>query len=120
MYVFIRFAVISAPSGRDFSWALLRPPFSLAHWYVRKQVHQYAFPEGLQFLISKWYTRRELSQRMALLSCGSLLSNAFGSLIASGILDAMEGVRGYAAWRLVLQPTARLLQLTLFSSQRFS
>ncbi|KAJ7047417.1 MFS general substrate transporter [Mycena alexandri] len=41
----------------------------------------------------------ELSQRTALLSCGSLISNAFGSLIASGILDSMEGRLGYAAWR---------------------
>lgn len=36
---------------------------------------------------------------MALLSCGSLLSNAFGALIASGILDAMDGVLGQTAWR---------------------
>jgi len=33
------------------------------------------------------------------LSCGSLLSNAFGSLIASGILNGMEGKLGHAAWR---------------------
>ncbi|KAJ7068226.1 MFS general substrate transporter [Mycena amicta] len=58
-----------------------------------------AFFPGAWFLISKWYTRKELSQRTALLSCGSLISNAFGSLIASGILDAMEGRLGYAAWR---------------------
>ncbi|KAJ6614287.1 MFS general substrate transporter [Mycena sp. CBHHK59/15] len=53
----------------------------------------------IKFLISKWYKRSELSQRTALLSCGSLISNAFGSLIASGILDNMEGRLGYAAWR---------------------
>ncbi|KAJ7700039.1 MFS general substrate transporter [Mycena rosella] len=58
-----------------------------------------AFFPGAWFLISKWYKRRELSQRMALLSCGSLISNAFGSLIASGILDSMEDVGGYASWR---------------------
>ncbi|KAJ6515938.1 MFS general substrate transporter [Mycena sanguinolenta] len=58
-----------------------------------------AYFPGAWFLISKWYTRRELSQRTALLSCGSLISNAFGSLIASGILDSMEGRLGYAAWR---------------------
>ncbi|KAJ7095339.1 MFS general substrate transporter [Mycena belliarum] len=51
------------------------------------------------FLISKWYKRKELSQRTALLSCGSLISNAFGSLIASGILDGMTDVWGYASWR---------------------
>ncbi|KAF9055118.1 MFS general substrate transporter [Hymenopellis radicata] len=58
-----------------------------------------AFFPGALFLISRWYKRTELSQRTALLSCGSLISNAFGSLIASAILDAMEGVWGYAAWR---------------------
>jgi len=50
-------------------------------------------------LISKWYTRHELSQRTAFLSCGILLSNAFGSLIASGILNSMDAVLGYTAWR---------------------
>ncbi|KAJ7179205.1 MFS general substrate transporter [Mycena filopes] len=58
-----------------------------------------AFFPGAWFLISKWYTRNELSQRTALLSCGSLISNAFGSLIASTILNTMEGRLGYAAWR---------------------
>ncbi|KAF8913857.1 MFS general substrate transporter [Gymnopilus junonius] len=58
-----------------------------------------AFFPGALFLISKWYTRHELSQRTAFLSCGILLSNAFGSLIASGILNSMDGVLGYTAWR---------------------
>ncbi|KAH8830755.1 major facilitator superfamily domain-containing protein [Flagelloscypha sp. PMI_526] len=58
-----------------------------------------AFFPGALFLISKWYTRKELSQRTALLSCGSLISNAFGALISSAILDGMEGVFGFAAWR---------------------
>ncbi|TFK43577.1 MFS general substrate transporter [Crucibulum laeve] len=58
-----------------------------------------AFFPGALFLISKWYKRNELSQRTALLSVGSLISNAFGSLIASGILDTMEGRLGYSAWR---------------------
>ncbi|KAK0468250.1 MFS general substrate transporter [Desarmillaria tabescens] len=58
-----------------------------------------AFFPGALFLISKWYKRTELSQRTALLACGSLVSNAFGSLIASAILDSMEGRLGYAAWR---------------------
>ena len=36
---------------------------------------------------------------MALFLCGNLLSNAFGSLIASAILSQMEGKLGYSAWR---------------------
>ncbi|CAA7259721.1 unnamed protein product [Cyclocybe aegerita] len=58
-----------------------------------------AFFPGALFLISKWYTRHELSQRTALLTSGNLLSNAFGSLIASGILDGMDGVLGFTGWR---------------------
>ncbi|KAJ7591113.1 major facilitator superfamily domain-containing protein [Mycena floridula] len=41
----------------------------------------------------------ELSQRTALLSCGSLISNAIGSLVASVILDVMDNRLGFAAWR---------------------
>ena len=51
------------------------------------------------FILSKWYKRNELGLRIAILSCGGMLSNAFGSLIASGILSDMEGVLGHAAWR---------------------
>ncbi|KIY73724.1 MFS general substrate transporter [Cylindrobasidium torrendii FP15055 ss-10] len=58
-----------------------------------------AFYPGALLLISRWYTRAELSQRTAILGSGALISNAFGSLIASGILDAMQGALGYAAWR---------------------
>lgn len=59
-------------------------------------------------MISRWYTRTELSQRTAILGSGALISNAFGSLIASGILDAMQGKLGYAAWRCVGQTTFNL------------
>jgi hypothetical protein len=58
-----------------------------------------AFLLGALFLLSKWYTKHEIALRYALLFCGNLLSNAFGSLIAAGILGNMEGVLGHAAWR---------------------
>ncbi|XP_006460061.1 hypothetical protein AGABI2DRAFT_202707 [Agaricus bisporus var. bisporus H97] len=58
-----------------------------------------AFFPGALFLISKWYKRNELGLRTAILYCGSIISNAFGSLLASGILSGMDGVLGHAAWR---------------------
>ncbi|KAF8351500.1 MFS general substrate transporter [Amanita rubescens] len=58
-----------------------------------------AFFPGALFLISKWYKRNELSTRMALLTCGSIISNAFGSLIASLILRMADNWGGYTAWR---------------------
>jgi hypothetical protein len=63
------------------------------------------------------YKRREVGQRTAVLSCGQsflhvtfnapnagsmiggMFSAAFGSLLASAILDGMDGVMGQAGWR---------------------
>ncbi|KAF8685035.1 MFS general substrate transporter [Rhizoctonia solani] len=58
-----------------------------------------AFFPGALFILSKWYKREELGLRTAILYCGSLSSNAFGGLLAAGILDGMEGKLGHAAWR---------------------
>ncbi|KIY63341.1 sugar transporter [Cylindrobasidium torrendii FP15055 ss-10] len=58
-----------------------------------------AFLPGSLFLLSKWYKREELGLRNALLFCGNIISNAFGTLIASGILSNMEGKLGHRAWR---------------------
>ncbi|KAJ8583462.1 MFS general substrate transporter [Rhizopogon salebrosus TDB-379] len=57
------------------------------------------FYPGALFLLSKWYKRREVGQRTAVLSCGGMFSAAFGSLLASAILDGMDGVMGQAGWR---------------------
>ncbi|GAB7351920.1 hypothetical protein MBLNU459_g2460t1 [Dothideomycetes sp. NU459] len=56
------------------------------------------FP-GVLFYLSKWYTKRELSLRMSLFYAGSLVSGAFGNLIAAGILKGLNGKHGMAAWQ---------------------
>jgi MFS family permease len=58
-----------------------------------------AFLPGALLILSKWYTRRELTTRNAVLFCGNLISNAFSALIAAGVLSNMQGVLGHAAWR---------------------
>lgn len=58
-----------------------------------------AFLPGALLILSRWYTRKELTTRNAILFCGNLISNAFSSLIAAGILSNMQGVLGHAAWR---------------------
>lgn len=57
------------------------------------------FFAGVLFYISKWYTREEISLRMAIFYSGSLVSGAFGSLIAAGILKGLNNSRGYEAWQ---------------------
>ncbi|KAH8106011.1 MFS general substrate transporter [Cristinia sonorae] len=58
-----------------------------------------AFFPGAYFFLSKWYKRNELGLRIAILYCGNIISNGFGSLMASGILGGMDGKLGHAAWR---------------------
>ncbi|KAK0715084.1 major facilitator superfamily domain-containing protein [Lasiosphaeris hirsuta] len=58
-----------------------------------------AFLPAALLILSKWYTRRELSLRNALLFCGNLISNAFSALVGAGVLSNMDGTLGHAAWR---------------------
>ncbi|KAG1743064.1 MFS general substrate transporter [Suillus lakei] len=58
-----------------------------------------AFFPGAVFLLSRWYKRNELGLRTAILYCGNSVSNAFGALIASGILGSLDGTLGFKAWR---------------------
>lgn len=58
-----------------------------------------AYFPGCLYFLSCWYTREELPLRCAFLYSGSLLSGAFGGLIAAGIVDGMAGVAGLAAWQ---------------------
>ncbi|KAI0687878.1 MFS general substrate transporter [Cerioporus squamosus] len=62
-------------------------------------VPEAAFYPGAVYLLSRWYTRKELAFRSAILYGGLLTSNAFGSLMAAGILSRMEGKMGIRAWR---------------------
>ncbi|KAJ4991056.1 major facilitator superfamily transporter [Stagonosporopsis vannaccii] len=56
------------------------------------------FP-GAVFLMSCWYTRRELALRTALLYSGLVLAQAFSGLIAAGVLSGMVGVAGLKGWQ---------------------
>ncbi|WWD19496.1 hypothetical protein CI109_103957 [Kwoniella shandongensis] len=57
------------------------------------------FLPGALLILSKWYTRRELTLRNAILFGGNLISNAFASLVGAGVLSNMNGTLGHAAWR---------------------
>ncbi|GJN87585.1 hypothetical protein Rhopal_000540-T1 [Rhodotorula paludigena] len=56
------------------------------------------FP-GALFLLSTWYTKRELAFRTAFLYSGSLLSGAFSGFISAGIQGGLDGKLGLESWR---------------------
>jgi hypothetical protein len=51
-----------------------------------------AFFPGALYLLPKWYTKKELGLRNAILFCGNLLGNAFGGLLAAGMIDCINSV----------------------------
>jgi hypothetical protein len=61
-------------------------------------VHRPYFP-GALFLLSSWYTRRELATRTAVLYTGSLLSSGFGGLVGAGVQYGLDGAHGLESWR---------------------
>lgn len=66
------------------------------------------FP-GAVFLMSSWYTRAELTRRVAWLYTGNALANMFGGLIGYGVLTNLDGAHGLAGWvRLVYTPLTPL------------
>jgi len=56
------------------------------------------FP-GAIFLMSSWYTRAELTRRIAWFYSGNALANMFGGLLGATILGSLDGAHGLAGWR---------------------
>lgn len=56
------------------------------------------FP-GAFFMLSSWYTRKELAKRGAILISGQVLATAVSGLIAAGIFAGLEGSHGLAGWQ---------------------
>ncbi|KAK4506158.1 hypothetical protein PRZ48_004123 [Zasmidium cellare] len=58
------------------------------------------FYPGALYMLSIFYTKKEVATRMSVLFTGSICGVAFAGLIAIGIFE-MEGVAGLAGWRWV-------------------
>lgn len=57
------------------------------------------FWPGAFYMLSSWYTRKELALRTAVLYSGLVLATAFSGLIAAGVFAGLEGTRGLAGWQ---------------------
>ncbi len=73
------------------------------------------FP-GALFLLSSWYTPREMATRTAVMYTGTLLSSAFGGLIGAGVQYGLDGSHGLRSWQwLFLIEGAATVALSLAS-----
>ncbi|TDZ25642.1 High-affinity nicotinic acid transporter [Colletotrichum orbiculare MAFF 240422] len=56
------------------------------------------FP-GVIYIMSCWYTQKELALRAAVLYSGMLIASAFAGLIAAAVFANLDGARGLAGWQ---------------------
>ncbi|CRG84133.1 putative transporter C1002,16c [Talaromyces islandicus] len=56
------------------------------------------FP-GAFYLLSCWYTKKELAFRTAILYSGLILATAISGLLSAGIFAGLDGSRGISGWR---------------------
>ncbi|KAF2208616.1 hypothetical protein CERZMDRAFT_114568 [Cercospora zeae-maydis SCOH1-5] len=56
------------------------------------------FP-GAIYLLSCWYTRRELGVRVAIMATGVPVANGLSGLIAAAVFSSLEGKHGVAGWQ---------------------
>ncbi|KAI3558523.1 MFS transporter [Colletotrichum abscissum] len=57
------------------------------------------FYSGACYLVSLFYTRKEVATRLAVFYTGNLLASSFSGLIAAGVFAGLDGRHGMAGWR---------------------
>jgi MFS family permease len=56
------------------------------------------FP-GAYYILSAWYTRRELALRIAALYSALILATAFSGLVAAGVFSGLDNAKSLAGWK---------------------
>lgn len=54
---------------------------------------------GACYLVSLFYTRKEVATRLAVFYTGNLLASSFSDLIAAGVFVGLDGKHGLSGWR---------------------
>jgi MFS family permease len=57
------------------------------------------FYPGATYMLSIFYTRKEVATRIAVLYCAQILATGLSGLIAAGVFAGMDGLKGLEGWR---------------------
>ncbi|KAF4993959.1 hypothetical protein FGRMN_6090 [Fusarium graminum] len=77
------------------------------------------FYPGALYIISCFYTRKEIATRLAILTTGNMFCGAFAGLIAAGIFEGLDKVHGLAGWQWLFIIQGALSSLTALLSFYF-
>jgi hypothetical protein len=64
--------------------------------YSLTDIHE--FYPGALYMISMFYTKKEMATRMAILYTGNMLASSFSGLIAAAVFQ-LDGRHGLAGWQ---------------------
>lgn len=87
-------------------WAVVSALTALADDYVSIVLTRFflgaveaPFYPGALYLLSIFYTRKELATRISVLYSGNIFASAFSGLIAAGVFNGLDGAMGLKGWR---------------------
>ncbi|KAF2829598.1 MFS general substrate transporter [Ophiobolus disseminans] len=86
-------------------WAVISGLTALTHNYTGIVLVRFflgvveaPYYPGALYILSIFYTRKELATRISILYSGNILASSFAGLIALGVFE-LDGVHGLAGWR---------------------
>ncbi|KAK9331449.1 major facilitator superfamily domain-containing protein [Lipomyces starkeyi] len=93
-------------AGFTIVWSLVSGLMAVVHDYKGLLLTRFflgfveaPFYPGALYLLSIFYTKKELSLRIALFYTGNIAANAFCGLIAAAVFATLDNVHGLAGWR---------------------
>ncbi|KAI6750852.1 hypothetical protein HG530_014302 [Fusarium avenaceum] len=92
--------------GFMMAWAVVSSLTAVAHNYTGAILTRFflgvveaPYYPGALYMLSTFYTRKELATRISILYSGNVLASAFAGLIAAGVFEGMDGLAGIKGWR---------------------
>ncbi|RKL19855.1 hypothetical protein BFJ68_g3334 [Fusarium oxysporum] len=92
--------------GFMMAWAVVSSLTAVAHNYTGALLTRFflgiveaPYYPGALYMLSTFYTRKELATRISILYSGNVLASAFAGLIAAGVFEGMDGLAGIKGWR---------------------
>lgn len=88
------------------TWALVSACTALVHNYAGLVAVRFflgiteaPFYPGALFMLSQFYTRKEIATRLAMLYSGNIFATSFSGLIAAAVYNTVSGNFGLAGWK---------------------
>lgn len=88
------------------AWAIVSACTALAHNYVGMVVVRFflgvteaPFYPGAIYMLSIFYTRKEIATRLSILYSGNIFATSFSGLIAAAVFNTLDGAHGLHGWR---------------------